>query len=231
MRKLLFLLILSISINSIAQETKWDAWTKKYARRKNYFPEYGNLPKSEGEKKADNDFIESITKLGYSKQKGSEQLAMKGWNFLRQGDYENAMLRFNQSWLLDNTNVNAIWGFGAIMGILENPNDSIKYLEQAYKNDNTVTRLLIDISTAYLKRYDNLKDKKDLDDGLSSLLKYLKNDGKNDEALYRASIFYYHLKDYNSSWTYLHKCYEQGGKSVNQGFVDALTKEMREPKM
>jgi tetratricopeptide (TPR) repeat protein len=229
MRKLLFLLVLSITITCTAQETKWNTWTKKYAGQKNYFPEYGNLPKSKDELKSDKAFIESITKLGYSKQEGSSQLATKGWTYLRQGDYENAMLRFNQSWLLDKTNTNALWGFGTIMGALENSDEAIKYLELAYNNDTNVSRLLIDISTAYLIRYNIKNDKKDLNSGLSSLLKYLKIDSKNDEALYKTAIFYFNLEDYNSSWTYLHKCYDQGGKSVQKGFVDALSAKMKDP--
>jgi hypothetical protein len=89
--------------------------------------------------------------------------------------------------------------------------------------------LLIDISTAYLIRYNIKNDKKDLNSGLSSLLKYLKIDSKNDEALYKTAIFYFNLEDYNSSWTYLHKCYDQGGKSVQKGFVDALSAKMKDP--
>ena len=230
MRKLLFLLALSLSINGFAQETKWNAWTKKYTGQKNYFPEYGNLPKSKDEIKSDKDFTETITKLGYSKQEGSKQLATKGWNFLRQGDYENAMLRFNQSWLLDNTNVNALWGFGTIMGVLENSDDALKYLELAYKTDSTVSRLLVDIATAYLIRFNINSDKRDLDSGLSSLLNFLKVDNKNEEALYKTSIFYFHLEDYNSAWTYLHKCYDNGGRPVQQGFVNTLSEKMKDPK-
>jgi tetratricopeptide (TPR) repeat protein len=230
MRKLLFLLVLCISITSIAQETKWKEWTKKYEGQKNYFPEYGNLPKSNDEIKSDNEFIESITKLGYTKQEGSKQLATKGWTFLRQNDYENAMLRFNQSWLLDSANVNTLWGFGTIMGALENTDDAIKYLERAYKYDTTVSRLLIDISTAYLIRYNFKNDKNDLNNGLSNLLNYLKFDPKNEEALYKTAIFYFQIDDYNSSWTYLNKCYDQGGRPVQQGFVNALSDKMRNPR-
>lgn len=230
MRKLLFLLALSLSINGTAQETKWNTWTKKYKGQKNYFPEYGNMPKSKDEIKADNDFIETITKLGYSKQEGSKQLATKGWDFLRQGNYENAMLRFNQSWLLNNTNVNALWGFGTIMGILENSDDAIKYLELAYKTDTTVSRLLVDIATAYLIRFNISNDKKDLNTGLSSLLIFLNVDSKNEEALYKTSIFYFHLEDYSSAWTYLHKCKDNGGRPIQQGYVNALSEKMRDPK-
>lgn len=230
MRRLLILLAMTISISCFAQETKWNIWTKKYEGQKNYFPEYGNLPKSNDEIKSDNDFIESITKLGYSKEEGAKQLASKGWTFLRQSDLENAMLRFNQAWLLDNSNVNTLWGFGTIMGTLENPDEAIKYLERAYKLDNSTSRLLIDIATAYLVKYNFKSDKNDLNLGLSRLLEYLKIDSKNEEALYKTSIFYFHLEDYKSSWTYLHKCYDNGGRPVQQGFVDALNSKMKDPK-
>jgi hypothetical protein len=90
--------------------------------------------------------------------------------------------------------------------------------------------LLIDISTAYLIRYNLKSDKTDLNSGLSSLLKYLKIDSKNEEALYKASIFHFNLENFNSSWTYLHKCYDQGGRSVQKGFVNALSEKMKDPK-
>ena len=230
MRKLLIVLTLISSITCIAQDTKWITWTKKYEGQKNYFPEYGNLQKTKDEIKADNDFIETITKFGYSKQESSNQMATKGWTALRQSDYENAMLRFNQSWLLDSTNVNALWGFGTIMGILQNSDDAIKYLERAYKYNPTTSRLLVDISVSYLIRYNIKKDKNDLNDGLSSILNYLKIDPKNEEALYKTAIFYFHLEDFSSSWSYLNQCYEQGGRLVQQEFVDALNVKMKNPK-
>lgn len=230
MKRILILLALIISINCFAQETKWNIWVKKYEGQKNYFPEYGNLPKSNDELKSDNDFMESMTELGYSKEEGAKQLASKGWSFLRQGDLENAMLRFNQAWLLDKTNVNALWGFGTIMGTLENPDESIKYLELAYKQGSNTHRLLIDIAAAYLVKYNYESEKNDLNLGLSRLLEYLKIDSKNEEALYKTSIFYFHLEDYKSSWKYLHKCYDNGGRPVQQGFVDALKSKMKDPK-
>jgi tetratricopeptide (TPR) repeat protein len=229
MKRVLILFCLYISVNLIAQETKWDLWTKKYAGQKNYFPEYGHLPKSSEEINADKSFVETITKLGYSKIEGSNQLASKAWDFLRQGDFVSAMLRFNQSWLLDSMNVNTFWGFGTIMGIYGNAEGSIKYLELAYKHDSTKSRLLIDISSSYIIRYDSKKDSTDLNKAIEKLSRYLRSDSRNQEALYKMSICYFYLGNYELAWEYLHKCKDNGGEPIQKGFVKELKDKMEEP--
>lgn len=230
MKNLIIILIMSLSFNAISQVSLWDSWTIKYAGQKEFFPEYGKLQKSVEELKADEKFIETFTMLGYTTKEASIELASKAWADLRQAHYEDAMRRFNQAWLLEANNANALWGFGALLAALENTEGSIKYLELAYQNNSSATNLLIDISTAYLLQYNNDKDTSDLEKGLAALLKYLKSDAKNEEALYKTAIYYYHLQDYSTSWNYVDKCKKQGGSVIQPGFIDALSKKMKNPK-
>lgn len=230
MRKLLILLAITLSTSLIAQETKWVSWKKRYNGQKNYFPEYGHQYKTQEEIKSDNSFIETITKLGYSRKEGSTQLASKGWDFLRQGDFGSAMLRFNQSWLLDSTNSNALWGFGTILGIFENTTESLNYLERAYKTDTTSNRLLVDMANSYVIKYNLYKDLKDINTAIEKLTIYLIFDSKNEEALYKMALCYFHLVDYKASWDYIHKCQVNGGRPIEQGFLKALKDKMKEPK-
>ncbi|MGL4629969.1 MAG: hypothetical protein ACRCVT_02090 [Leadbetterella sp.] len=229
MNKLLFIFGIIFSLSSFAQETKWASWSKQYKGQKNYFPEYGNSPKNKNEIKSDNEFIESIKKQGLSNKDGAKMLASKGWELLKEGNLENAMLRFNQAWLLDNSNTNALWGFGTILGTLQNPDDGNKYLELAYKLDNSIHRLLIDIANGYLIKYYIKNDKNALNIGLSRLLEYNKIDGKNEESLYKTAIFYFHLEDYKSSWLYINECKKNGGGVIQKGFLDALSSKMKAP--
>ncbi len=214
----------------IAQNATWSSWLAAHEGKINYLPEYGQQKKTDQEIEIDNKFIKAITDLGYTKEKGSEIFSGKGWTFLRQGDLESAMLRFNQSWLLDSTNVNALWGYGAILGKLQNPTEAIKYLNRAYSYDSNTIRLLIDISASHLVRYNIEKNTSDLDQGLSTLLRYLEKDGENEEALYKTAIFYFHMEDYKSSWEYIHKCEEVGGGPIKKRFIKSLKKKMRKPK-
>jgi tetratricopeptide (TPR) repeat protein len=230
MRILLILFSINFSFNLIAQETKWDLWQKKYEGQKNYFPEYGRQAKTKEEIKADDSFIETVTKLGYSRKEGSNQMASKGWNFLRQGDFGSAMKRFNQAWLLDSTNSNALWGFGTILGIFENTEGSLKYLELAYKNDNTSKRLLVDIATSYVVKYNLYKDLTDINKAIEKLTMYLSIDPKNEEALYKMALCCFHLGDFKGSWDYIHKCQINGGRPIEKSFLKALKDKMKEPK-
>jgi len=78
-------------------------------------PKYGGVPKSSAQQAADARFVASVDELykGDRKQ-AAEDVALKGWGSLRQGDANGAMRRFNQSWLLDQGNGKALWGMAMV---------------------------------------------------------------------------------------------------------------------
>lgn len=89
-----------------------------YAEANSLLPKYGPSPKSEAQKTSDQKFIAEIDKQYQGdRKKGASEIAMRGWQLLRQGDQATAMRRFNQAWLLDNTNGQALWGMGAVWSI------------------------------------------------------------------------------------------------------------------
>ena len=80
-----------------------------FADDRNLLPKYGSMPKKAWQKAADRDFIAGINKDYHGdRKKASEDLAMCGWQYLAQGDHDDAMRRFNQSWLLNNKNGHAL---------------------------------------------------------------------------------------------------------------------------
>ena len=65
----------------------------------------------DAQKAADAKFIASIDDYYKGdRKKGAEDVSRRGWQFLRQGNAPEAMKRFNQAWLLDNANGNALCG-------------------------------------------------------------------------------------------------------------------------
>lgn len=95
-------------------------------------PKYGSLPKNDAQKSADAKFIASID--AYYKgdrKKGAEDVSSRGWQFLRQGNPMDAMKRFNQAWLINNTNGNALWGMAAIQAGSGKIDESLKLFAEA----------------------------------------------------------------------------------------------------
>lgn len=77
-------------------------------------PKYGASPKSEAQKASDQKFIAEIdSHYQGDRKKAASDIAMRGWQILRQGDQATAMRRFNQAWLLDIKNGKALWGMAS----------------------------------------------------------------------------------------------------------------------
>ena len=62
-------------------------------------------------------------------KESSTSAAKLGWQYYYKGDLDMAIKRFNQAWMFDSNNVDALWGFGLIMGqraSQEDPETSLK---------------------------------------------------------------------------------------------------------
>lgn len=103
-----------------------------YAQGINLQPKFGLLPKNDAQKAADAEFIASIDDYYKGdRKKGAIEASSRGWQFLRQGNPLDAMKRFNQAWLLDNTNGNALWGMAAIQAGSGKIDESLKLFAEA----------------------------------------------------------------------------------------------------
>ena len=82
----------------------------------NQLPMYGEQPKSEVQRKADEDFIRRAVAEAGSRSAASDRRAEAGWRYLtQQHDLATAMRRFNQAWLLDPDNGSAYHGFALVV--------------------------------------------------------------------------------------------------------------------
>lgn len=119
-------------------------------------PMYGGVEKSPEVKKADQEFIDICVKEFGSCDKASIDAAERGWKYFYQNDYNTALSRFNQSWMLNPGNASALWGFGVIMGqraSQENHEvclkESIKFLLMAREKDSLNGRIVGDLAHAH----------------------------------------------------------------------------------
>ena len=102
------------------------------AQNINLLPKYGSMPKNEAQLGADKAFFAAIDKHYKSdRKKAAEDVAMRGWQFLRRGNSDDAMRRFNQAWLLDNRNGSALWGMAAVQGNTGKMKESLQLFSEA----------------------------------------------------------------------------------------------------
>jgi tetratricopeptide (TPR) repeat protein len=103
-----------------------------FAQDINLLPKYGAQPKNDAQKAADERFLASID--GHYKgdrKKAAEEAAVRGWQFLRQGNAPDAMRRFNQAWLLDSSNGSALWGMAVFEAGSGKLNESLTLFAEA----------------------------------------------------------------------------------------------------
>ena len=103
-----------------------------FAQDQNLLPKYGSAPKSEALQAADATFLSTMDKLYHGdRAKASEDVGLRGWQYLSQQDLDDAMRRFNQAWLLNSRNGTAIWGMAAVEGSLGKLDESLKLFAEA----------------------------------------------------------------------------------------------------
>lgn len=77
-------------------------------------PMYGNLKKSERQIEVDNKLIQSVVDMGITRQSAAIDAIYKAWRYFEKNEFENAMRRFNQAWLLDPDNGDSYTGFATL---------------------------------------------------------------------------------------------------------------------
>lgn len=117
-------------------------------------PMYGqpDVERPEHLKELDGHFIANAVKTFGSREKASRNWYAQGEAFLRKGDTDFAMRRYNQSWLLDPDNYQPYWGFGRVLLGRKDCDGAIRQFARARElmgNDPQKTALLSDYGVAY----------------------------------------------------------------------------------
>lgn len=103
-------------------------------------------------KKADEDFIVSATSKFGSRTKASQAWFNEAEQYMSERNFDVAMRRYNQSWLLDPENYQPYWGFGRVLLEQGKVNEAILQLESALsrcKDTYQKVAILSDAGSAY----------------------------------------------------------------------------------
>lgn len=190
-------------------------------------PKYGNVEKTERQKESDRDFIQTVLKQDSTQRKGSDHLIDLGFKYLNR-DLKTAMNRFNQAYLLDSTNTDIYWGFGAVYMTLGNYEKAKEQYQEGLKIEPENTHLLTDYGTYFMAQYYGLKpiDEENalanLDSAITYITQSLKLDPKDQNTTFKLSILYWNKGDCDNAWKYYDECVRDGGQPITEAYTADL---------
>jgi tetratricopeptide (TPR) repeat protein len=197
---------------------------------------YGGQRKTPEQHAADSKFVqETVQKFG-TLQKGSNVCAERGWRAFYQGNLTQAMKCFNQTWLLDQGNPQAYWGFGAVSLRQGNYREGLDLLAKAYNLDPTNPRIVSELAYAYALNGRGYLKRKNEDDAMYLRLaeEYFRKASRLDPVyplLYSqwAEARYYQ-RDWPGAWERVMKAQTLGGGgTVHPELIQKLSEEMPNP--
>ncbi len=171
------------------------------AQDQNLLPKYGSQPKSEALKAADAAFIAGMDADYHGdRRKASAFMAARGWQYLGQGDLDDAMRRFNQAWLLDKKDGDALWGMAAIESSRQNYDESLKLFAEAEPHVSNPLNFSIDYAKSVAMTAVVRKDDALLKDAYDRFERIYKKAPQNVLNLQNWAITLFAVGNYSDAW-------------------------------
>lgn len=213
----------------MGQQMTPETWEEEAKTDIRLLPKYGHVRKTEDQKQADQEFIETILKQDGTRRKGSDHLISLGFRYLYK-DIKTAMYRFNQAYLLDSTNIDIYWGFGGVYMTLGNYEKAKQQYEEGLAIQPNNPHLLIDYGTYFMIQYNALQpvDKKNATTQLDLAIRYLSKSQQlaptDQNTALKLSVCYWNKGDCERAWTYYELCKSLGGQPITDEYTAALRK-------
>lgn len=229
MKLVLILTLLFLALPMFGQQTTLEQWNEEARTNIRLLPRYGHVQKTEAQRESDRQFIETMLKQDTTHRRASNHLIELGFKYLNR-DIKTAMYRFNQAYLLDSTNTDIYWGYGAVYMVLgDYVRAAHQYIEGVALDPNN-THLLTDYGTYHMVQYNGLQTQDEtkaaanLDSAISYLLKSFSLNPKNQNTSFKLSICYYNKKDCENAWKYYDICKELGGQPITEEYSVEIKK-------
>jgi len=224
MKYILTLIIICLWQVSFAQQISYSEWKEQAKSDIRLQPEYGHISKTAGQKEADEKLIQDELKQNGTRRKASEALIKTGFDYLYRGNIVTAMYRFNQAYLLDATNENIYWGFGAIYFNFNDTNEALRQYAKGLAINPKNSNILTDKASIYMSIFENKGGATNLNIAIDLFNKSYNIDPSNQNTLFKLSAAYFYQKDCTNAWKFYNECMKLGGNPITQDYTDALKK-------
>ena len=206
----------------------------------NMLPMFGQpkIERTEDLRNADESFVRDNTLRYRSRQAASTAIAAQGWGAVKTKQFETAMLRFNQAWLLNPANYRAFWGFGAVLSQQGRLAEAVEQLETARELiDEPAQRsaLLSDLATVQSEYAASLPPERQLERAQRFILannrftESLENDPAFAPAWREWAISLYEQERFREAWLRVKRARELNADPFPPDFLKKLAAKMPEP--
>ncbi len=188
-------------------------------------PMYGQpeVHRPEVLQRADADFIAKATAGFGSREEASKVWWSQGERFMNSGNFDYAMRRYNQSWLLNPENYQPYWGFARVLLEQNKIDEAITHLEKAealVDDEYQKVALLADLGTAYT--YKAKTEPSYFEKANQKFEESIQLDGSYAESRRRWAYSLFEQKDYSRAWENVEKANALGSKPFSPAFMSAL---------
>jgi tetratricopeptide (TPR) repeat protein len=240
MKRALIFLACLFTIPLFAQQLNSNEWEEQAKSNIRLLPKYGWAQKTKEQKEADEKFIIETMELEQfngDRTAASNHLIQLGFTYLYNKDVKTAMYRFNQAYLLDSSNTDIYWGYGAVYMTLGNFDKARKQYANGLRKQPNNPHLLTDYGTYFMSRYydvaaKNPKEKATiyLDSALNYLTKSYQVDSKDKNTSFKLSVVYNLKNDCANAWKFYDACKAQGGQPITEEYTKELMKKCKRKK-
>jgi tetratricopeptide (TPR) repeat protein len=192
-------------------------------------PLFGERSKSAQQIEEEIRFLNDCDQNFTTRQEASQFFATRGWEYISEAQLDTAAYRFNLAHLLNDKNADVYWGLGVICYQRNLLPDAIRMLKHGTALADTNAVLLTDLATVELEHFQTKHDTTSLTDARDHLQRAVFLNPAQASAYARLSQISYHLADYRSAWTYLHKAYKIDLSTINLGYVQELLAKEPDP--
>lgn len=170
----------------------------------NKLPMYGQIQKCKAQLDTDKEFLEAADKQFDNRQEGAKFYIDRAWGYFYKNQFDTAMMRFNQAWLLDSLNADIYWGYGNILGLNDrNFKGSLIFLEKSLKMNPSNPRVWESASTSCGQLFIETKNIDMLKKSVEYLKASLRLEPDNARAYGQLTVAYTYLMQKDSAIKYL----------------------------
>jgi tetratricopeptide (TPR) repeat protein len=201
------------------------------AQNINLLPKYGNEEKTPEQKAIDAQFLKGLDdSYKGDRKKASVDIAQGGWQFVAQGNLDNAMVRFNQAWLADNKNGLSIWGMGVVLATSGQFERCLPYFAEADGLIGTDIGFAVDYAKVLGIAGAELKNAAHTNNALARFAKIYGQQPDNTSNLQNWSITLFYNDKFKDAWDKLKLAEATPDKAeIDPNFVAALQAKMPRP--
>lgn len=230
-----FLVILALGLMAVVN------WARASdGQRIDNIPMYGQpaISRPDFLKKADEDFIKEASEIFGSREAASKAWSAQADRFIAKGDFDFAMRRYNQSWLLNPNNYQPYWGFGRLVLQAGKFDAAVEYLEiskQLCDDQYQKVALLADLGAAYSTKAEHIPtDEKGERERLFALANESFVESTTLDPTYgnswrRWAMSLYEQGNFVGAWEKVKRARLQNARPFPPAFLQSLEKQLPEP--